>query len=126
MPTLIPSSRARGLVFSGTGFCASPTNGKPGASENKNVEIIWWAMLRKRRAGNSIGLLREERNESRHGEPKQTLDEEKHESPETHFPNPALNFHGYSELRSLKDTMTIKNRQAKGLPNGDFRLPIGS
>jgi hypothetical protein len=70
--------------------------------------------------------LSEEGNQGGNRQPQQALDEEKHESPETHFPNPVLNFHGYSELRSLKDTMTIKKRQARGLPIGDCQLPIAN
>jgi hypothetical protein len=53
-------------------------------------------------ADDSIGLLREERNQGGYGEPKQSLDEEKHESPKTHSFDPAFYVHFISTAFSGK------------------------
>jgi hypothetical protein len=79
-------------------------------------------MRQERMAGDSIGLLREERNESGYGKPKQSLDKKKHESPKTQFLNIATNFHNLIGLRVRKDTMTIKKDTSQHI--GDCRLPI--
>ena len=61
-------------------------------SERNNAAVILWVLLQKRMA-DSIGLSRKERNEGGNGEPKQSLNEKEHESPKTHFLNPAFYVH---------------------------------
>ena len=73
-------------------------------------------------ADDSIGLLREQRNESGHGKPKQSLNEEKHESPKTQLLDIAFYVHFiFPKLRVGK---IDEKRETDKPKDCSLRMPI--